>query len=112
MVASIRKRYIVWALAVLVISYFTLSKVFSLALFGDDFLAIWRFNYLVGPNSQYGYNYLTYLLTPYGAQDSVFGLLYRVFGFNASYYHAVSYLLRLIAAFSLYPLVFYLTKSK
>lgn len=40
------------------------------------------------------------------------GLLQKIVGYDSTWYYLTSYLLRLGAALSLYPLVFYLTKSK
>ncbi len=105
--------YILAFLSLLSISYFTLSGVFGLALFGDDFLTIWRYLYSVGgPHPRPEWNYLTYFLTPYGPQDTITGLLYRAFGFSSVYYHLTSYIFRIIAAISLLPVSYYLTKSK
>ncbi len=40
------------------------------------------------------------------------GLVQKIFGFESSWYYLLSYLLRILAAFSFYPLVLYLTKSR
>lgn len=98
-----------FSLTIIVISLITLFPVFNVGLYGDDWLAIFRY---VVPPSKEGWNLFTYYLTPYGSQDIIMGLLYRTFGTNAFYYEITSYIFRLLAAFSLYPLVFYLTKSK
>ena len=100
-------------LTIIAISLFTLYPNFKLALFGDDWLAFVRYLYHLGPNPETSgrWNHLNYFLTPYGAQDILMGLLYKVYGYNSSLYYITSYILRLIAAFSLYPLVFYLTKN-
>lgn len=99
-------------LAIIFISLLTLFPAFYIGLYGDDWLAIFRYVVHVSPPSKEGWNYFTYFLTPYGSQDIIMGLLYRNFGTNAFYYEITSYIFRLLAAFSLYPLVFYLTKSK
>lgn len=98
-------------LIIIIISFLTFSPSFKLALFGDDWLAFFRFKQHIDPGTGQ-WNYFSYYLTPYGAQDIIMGLLYKIYGFNSSYYYLTSYILRLIAAFSLYPLVMYLTKSK
>jgi len=97
------------SLIIILVSLIILSPVFNVGLYGDDWLAIFRY---VVPPSKEGWNLFTYYLTPYGSQDIIMGLLYRTFGTNAFYYEITSYIFRLLAAFSLYPLVFYLTKSK
>jgi hypothetical protein len=94
------------------ISLFTLYQTFNLALFGDDWLAFFRYLQHLGPQSTSQWNHITYFLTPYGAQDILMGLLQKIYGYQSTPYFIISYLLRIIAAFSLFPLVFYLTKSK
>lgn len=98
--------------SVIFISLFTFYPTFNLALFGDDWLAFFRYIQHLGPKSSGEWNFLTYFLTPYGAQDILMGELQQVFGFQSQPYFIISFILRLLAAFSFYPLVFYLTKSK
>ena len=85
---------------------------FNLALFGDDWLAFWRYSQFLGPKSSGQWNHLTYFLTPYGPQDILMGILQQVYNYQSTWYYLISYLLRLTAAFSFYPLVLYLTKNK
>lgn len=100
-------------LAVFLISLFTLEPAFHLGLFGDDWLAFWKYNQSLGPGSEYRHwNHFSYFLTSYGAQDITMNFLRNIFGYNSTYYQLISYLFRLMAAFSLFPIVFYLTKSK
>lgn len=99
-------------IAIILISLFTFSPSFSLGLFGDDWLAFFRHAQHLGPLSSGSWNYLTYFLTPYGPQDILMGLLNEVYQYQSAYYYIISYLLRMVAAFSFYPLVFYLTKNK
>ncbi|MBI2085908.1 hypothetical protein HYT74_01045 [Candidatus Daviesbacteria bacterium] len=96
---------------ILVISLFALYPSFNLALFGDDWLAFFRYFQHVGPKSPGAWNHLTYYLTPYGAQDILMGVMQKIFDFQSSWYYLISYVLRIAAAFSFYPLVFYLTKN-
>lgn len=100
------------SLAIILISLLVLFPNFYVGLYGDDWLAIFRYIVHVAPPSKEGWNLFTYYLTPYGSQDIIMGLLYQNFGTNAFYYEITSYTFRLIAAFSLYPIVFYLTRSK
>ncbi len=100
------------AFIIIFITFLTFLPSFNLALFGDDWLAFYRYLHHLGPNASEDWNYISYFLTPYGAQDIMMGLLQNIFGYYGKYYHFVSFSLRLVAAFSLYPLVFYLTKSK
>ena len=99
-------------LVVIFVSLFTLYPSFQLALLGDDWLAFFRYAQHLGPRSPGVWNHLTYFLTPYGAQDITMGLLQKFFEFDSFWYYFVSYLLRLTASFSLFPLVYYLTKKK
>lgn len=97
---------------VLSLSLFTFFPSFNLALFGDDWLAFYRYNKLLGPFAQDHWNHLTYFLTPYGAQDILMGLLQKIYGYQSWLYYLTSYIFRIIASFSFYPLILYLTKSK
>lgn len=107
------KLYFIAVISFLTITLFTLFKVFNLPLWGDDFLTIWRYLYSVGgSNPRPEWNHLSYFLTPYGPQDTITGILYQAFGFQAQYFHLASLIFRLGAAVSLIPLVFYLTKSR
>lgn len=97
---------------ILAVSLFIFFPTFNLALFGDDWYTFWRYSHYLGPKSFGGYNHLNYLLTPYGTQDIVMGLLRNIYDYNSQFYYLTSLILRLIAAFSLLPVTYYLTKSK
>lgn len=97
---------------ILFVSFLTFLPSFNLALFGDDWLAFFRYLEHLGPKSSGQWNHFTYFLTPYGAQDILMGFLNSLYGFQSSYYYIISYILRLFAAFTLYPLVFHLTRNK
>lgn len=99
---------------IIAISLFTLYPSFNLALFGDDWLAFIRYLYHLGPNPGVDgkWDHLTYFLTPYGSQDILMGLLYKIYGYQSTFYYLTSYFLRMIAAFSFIPVTFYMTKSK
>src|ERR1035437_6763385 len=103
---------IIFFIILTLISLFTFYPTFSLNLFGDDWLAFFRYLQHLGPKSPGAWNHLTYFLTPYGAQDIMMGLLQKIFDYNSTWYYLTNYCLRLGAALSLYPLVLYLTKSK
>lgn len=104
------KQVFISFLAIFIISLIILYPSFHIGLYGDDWLAIFRYVVHVAPEG--GWNLFTYYLTPYGSQDIIMGLLHQTFGNNAFYYEITSYIFRLLASFSLYPLVLYLTKSK
>lgn len=104
--------FILAILIVLIVSLFALLPSFQLALFGDDWLEIWRFFNALGPNSSGQWNYLTYYLTKYGSFDIAMGLLTKVFGYEPVYFHIASYILRIIATLSFYPLSLFFTKNR
>lgn len=101
--------FLLIAFIVIAISLITLSPSFNLALFGDDWLSFWRYRAMLSNGS---WNHLTYFLTPYGPEDMSVGILEKIFGYESTYYFIVSYLLRLLAALSFTPVVYYLTKNK
>ena len=75
-------------IVIILVSFFTFSPSFKLALFGDDWLAFFRYVQHLGPRSSGEWNHLTYYLTPYGPQDITMGILYKIFGFTASPFSA------------------------
>lgn len=105
-------RFFISSVALLTISLFTLAPTFNLALFGDDWLTIFRYLAELGPKSSGEWNHITYFLTSHGPEDMFNGLMNNIFGFNAFYYYLTSYILRITASISLYFLSFYLTKNK
>lgn len=108
----INRKSVLFVTIIIFFFFFTFYSSFKLALFGDDWLAIFRYMQHLGPKSPGEWNHLTYFLTPYGAQDILMGILQKFFGYQGTPYFIISFILRLAAAFSLYPLVSYLTKSK
>lgn len=105
------KKFLIPALVVL-ISLYTFYPSFKLALFGDDWLAIWRYYHYFGPEVVKKTGYFTHFVSGYGAYEITSGKLYSIFGPQSNAYYTISYIYRLIAAFSLWPLTFYLTRSK
>lgn len=67
---------------------------------------------MVGELSKGVWNHFTYFFTLYGPQDIISGLLFNFFHYNSSPFYIFSYILRLLASVSFYPLTFYLTKNK
>ena len=97
---------------ILLISLFTLYPSFSLALFGDDWLVIHRYVTDVGSLSEGLSKHMREYLTAYGPTQVLMGILAQFYDYNATLYYVTSYVLRLFAAFSLFPIVFYLTRNK
>lgn len=97
---------------ILLISLFTLYPSFNLALFGDDWLVIYRYVMDVGSISAGFSKHLHEYLSPYGPTQVFMGVLKQLYNYNSTLYYITSYLLRLSAAFSLFPITFYLTRNK
>lgn len=97
---------------IILAGFLALKDSFYLSLFGDDWLAFWRYNYHLGPQSLKEFNHLSYFLTVYGPQDVIMGLLEKVLGMNSPFYFIISFSFRMFAALSLFPLVYYVTKSR
>lgn len=93
-------------------SLYAIFPSFSLGLYGDDWLEIWRFLYTTGAETHGALGYLGYLFSRYGSFDLIMGLLLNFVGYESFYYYLTAYILRLMAALSLYPLTSYLTKNK
>ncbi len=98
--------------SILLISLFTLYDSFNLALFGDDWLVIYRYITDVGSVSAGFSKHLHEYLSPYGPTQVFMGILEQFYSYNSTFYYITSYLFRLFAAFSLFPIAFYLTRNK
>jgi hypothetical protein len=99
-------------LSITLLGFFALKDSFRLTLFGDDWLVFWRYNYHLGAESLKEFNYFTYFLTVYGPEDMSLGIFQSIFHYNALPYFIVSFILRTLAAISIFPLVYSLTKDK
>jgi hypothetical protein len=99
-------------LLIIIISLLTLSSSFDLALFGDDWLVFYRYLKDLGPESSGPYNNFTFFFTPYGSFDLWMEFLRNFYQYNSTPYYITSYVLRLIATLSFYPILYYLTKNK
>src|SRR3989344_3688808 len=96
----------------ILVSLYTFYSSFNLSLFGDSWLIFWRYEMMLGQFSTGAWNHLTYFFTLYGSQDILNGFLFKIYQYNSSPHYIISYLFRLLASFSLYPLAFYLTRNK
>jgi hypothetical protein len=105
-----KKEIILYALFILLASFFTLHSSFSLAFDGDSYLTLWR--YLDTVEVQKIYTPFSYFFTDYGPQDSIFALLYKLFGLVPIYFYIVSFLLRYLASLSVFALTTYLSKNR
>jgi len=99
-------------LVILSTSLYAFYPSFNLAVFGDFWVTVWRYERMVGEFSIGIWNHFSYFFTLYGPQDIISGLLFNIFHYDSSPYYIFSYLLRLLASASFYPLTFYLTRNK
>lgn len=98
--------------AIIFISLLTFYPSFNLALFGDDWVSLWKYEIMVGKFSPGLWNHFTYLHNLYGSMDIIMGSISKVFDYQSSAYYIISYIMRLSASFSFYPITYYLTKNK
>lgn len=108
----IKITFISTAITVFIISALVHLQLLNIALFGDDWLVFWRYLKILGPYSSGEWNHFNYLFTLYGPMDILFGLLEKIFGYNAIFYHITAFTFRYIAALSIYLLTSYLVKNK
>lgn len=104
--------FLIQAIIIFLISLFTFLPSFRLGLFGDDWVMLWIYMHHLGPQAITATNHFTFFLSGYGPYEVTMGLIYRVFGDNSLVYYLLSYSFRLMAALALWPLIFYLTRSK
>lgn len=101
-------KYIVVVCCIILISLIALRPSFNIALTGDDYLGLWRYHTTI---ADYKSN-LRYFFTDYGPQDFGTLIIHNFVDFQPQYYYYISYILRLVAAFSFFPLIYLLTKRK
>ena len=104
---KIKPLYLLFLFSIIFAIYLFWSS-FHLALFGDDWLAIW--NYKASTTTPFGP--LRHFFTLYGPQDILMGILSNFFGYSGAIYYALSFIFRTTAALSTYLLVNQLAKNK
>ncbi|TSC88411.1 MAG: hypothetical protein G01um101416_79 [Microgenomates group bacterium Gr01-1014_16] len=101
---------------ILGIGYLTLRPSFNLALTGDDYLGLWRYNYyLKGLGRGLGgekMNNVSYFFTDYGPMDTLTAVIYNFFGFRHQLYYIICFILRVIASLSFLWPVYKLTRNR
>jgi hypothetical protein len=97
---------------ILAIAFIVHMPTFSLALFGDDWLAFYRYEYHLGRWAEGTNNFFPLLFTVYGAQDITMGLLSEIFGYTALPYYILSFALRILASAGLYFLSIKITGKR
>lgn len=105
--------FLISALIIFLVSLFTFFPSFSLGLFGDDWVMLWMYMHYFGPQATPGVtNHFSFFLSGYGPYEITMGLINKFFGLESSVYYLFSYTFRLLAAFAVWPLIFYLTRSR
>jgi len=115
------KAFVLFILPIIFVAFLVLWPSFNLHLTGDDYLGLWRYNYYLSgrttiPHDWMGintnWNNINYFLTDYGPQDTFTAIIHHFFGFQPQYYYFFSFILRVLAACSFFPLIYLLTKNK
>src|SRR3989344_8439232 len=96
---------------ILLIGFIVIRHTFSLSIFGDDWLALYRYRYHAGEWSDRTFNIFTYFLTSYGSQDVIMGLINKFFGYNPQTYYFISFILRAAVSVSLFIILKKLTNK-
>src|SRR4029078_10147628 len=96
------KNYLLPLLLIIIIAFIVFFPSFSMALFGDDWLAFYRYRYHYGIWSTGFLHSINYFFSPYGMQDFWMGTLERFFGLSSTAYYVTSLVMRLLAASGLY----------
>lgn len=108
-----KKRFWVVGLSLgLFIGSLTLAPSFNLALTGDDYLGLLRYNGYIKDHGGAPITNFKYFFTDYGPMDMLTALIHNYAGFHHQIYYIVAFILRLLAAVSFIWPVFQITKSR
>lgn len=108
------KTFKFWIIGILLIfgmGYVTLRPSFNLALTGDDYLGLWRYDFYHNGWGGEKLNNISYFFTDYGPMDMMTATIHHFFGFRHQIYYIFSFMLRLFAALSFLWPMYKLTKS-
>lgn len=94
---------------IVVFSIYVFRHSFGLGFGGDDYLAL--LDYFRGTGRDSLFN-LDFFLWQYGPQDTLFGGMYHLFGLNPMPFFVLSFMLRMFAVASIYPLLRKITNYK
>lgn len=97
---------------ILAVGFSTLYPSFNLALTGDDYLGLWRYNFYLNGYGGETLNNIQIFFSDYGPQDTITALIHSYFEFNHRIYYIFSFLLRTLASLSFLWPVYKLTKNK
>lgn len=96
-------------LPIIILSIFVFFSSFFLGFGGDDYYGL--LDYLRTLEDHKFVN-PEFFFWQYGPQDTLFGLIYKVFGLNPTPFFMISFILRMLAVISFYPLFKIFTKDR
>lgn len=104
---------LIWLILVIpLLSYFLLKKTFNLALYGDDWLQLYNLWLSFDIHKTLSFFDIKSYLGAYMPQYFFLGIIRYFFGYEAQAYFAISLLLRILSAISLFFLVKEVTKDR
>jgi hypothetical protein len=92
---------------ILFIALFVFRYSFGLGFGGDDYFGLLDYLRHLENNQLVNWHFFFW---QYGPQDTLFGFLYRIFGLNPTPFFIFSFVLRMLAAASFYPIIQLFTK--
>lgn len=101
---------ICFILAVIFLNFFSTGRSLQFSLSGDDWLALYR--YITTFHTFFDHFNISKYMGNYDAANILMGLIYRIFEFNPFPYYLTSFIFRILASLSFYPIIFALTKNK
>ena len=96
----------------MIIGFLVLRPSFDLALTGDDYLGLWRYQFYINGWGGETLSNKSYFFTDYGPMDMLTAIIHHFVGFRHQIYYIVSFVLRTLAALSFLWPVYRLSKSK
>ncbi len=106
------KSVLIFLIPLSIFGLFIFWPTFNLNMVGDDYLGLWRYHYyLDGHNPTQHWNNFNFFFTDYGPQDTFTAIIHSLVGWTPQYYYATTFILRMLAATSIYFLVKFLTKK-
>ncbi len=104
-----------WFIAVggiFVVYFLAFFPIFNLHLVGDDYITVGVYQHYLATYPKGIFSVVNYIFSDWGVQDTIAYIFYTVSGFQPQLRYLFSFVVRFIAALSLIPLIFYITKNK
>ncbi|HEX7042067.1 MAG TPA: glycosyltransferase family 2 protein [Patescibacteria group bacterium] len=92
-------------------TYLTVKPSFNFSLFGDDWLGLYTVKFNYGPGTTVDYTTFRGFLGPYAIPIHLMALISHFWGYNHQVYYIFVYLLRSLAATSVFFLAYKMTKT-